>query len=247
MPLINIHINDIDKKRLKDYVERHTDKSMSEFVRKIITEKIKIEESISRIETPEAVEIPDYIPKEKYVIFVNGAVVAVGDNPSDLAEIAIQKFPNFPFIIKYNGPKKKPIEYFYMSLTEFHGWRYSVFEDHTYPIIPIELEINEKKKELNASFDTAASLCVLKTSVFSSDECVTSRKEQISTVAGIVEATIYKGKVNVLNTIFEIEFIIAPIADVLPFKFLIGRNLMDQLDAYFLGKKQVLLLKIAES
>ena len=121
MPLINIHLNDIDKKRLKNYIERHTDKAMSDFVRKTITEKIKIEESISKIEPPRTVEIPDYIPKEKYVIFVNGAVLAVGNNPSDLAEIAIQKFPNFPFIIKYNGPKKKPIEYFYMGLTEFHG------------------------------------------------------------------------------------------------------------------------------
>ena len=247
MPLINIHINNSDKTRLKNYVESHKAKSMSEFVREVVAEKIKIEELISKIEVPETIEIPDYIPKDKYVIFVNGAVVAVGDNPSDLAEIAIQKFPNLPFNIKYNGPKKKPIEYFYMSLTEFHGWRYSLFEDRTYPVIPIELYIFEEKKKLNASFDTAASLCVLKTNVFPSDSCTISRKEQISTVTGIIEATIYKGKVKILETIFEIEFIIAPIADVLPFKFLIGRNLMDQLDAYFLGKKQVLLLKLAES
>ena len=74
---------------------------------------MKIEELISKIDVPKTIEIPNYIPKDKYVIFVNGAVVAFGDNPNDLAEIAIQKFPNHPFIIKYNGQRKKPIEYFY--------------------------------------------------------------------------------------------------------------------------------------
>ncbi len=243
---MNIHIKKKEKEKLQNYVQKHSGKSMSEFVRNSIAEKIRVEEIISKICIPEDVEIPDYIPKNKYVIFVNGAVVAVGDNPSDLAEIAVQKFPHFPFVLKYNGPKQKHMEYFYMSLTEFQGWRYSIFEDQSYPIIPIELKSFRNERKLNASFDTAASLCVLKTGVFPTTECEISRKEQISTVTGIIEAIIYKGNVRILDAIFEIEFIIAPIADVLPFKFLIGRNLMDQLDAYFLGKKQVLLIKIAE-
>jgi hypothetical protein len=247
IPLLNIHIKDAEKKKLRIFIENQANKSMSKFVREIIAEKMKIEELASKIGMSEAVEIPDYIPKNKYVIFVNGAVVAIGDNPSDLAEIAVQKFSDFPFVIKYNGPKKKPMEYFYMSLTKFHGWKYSVFEDSSYPIIPIELESITNKRIINASFDTAASLCVLKTNVFPSEKCEISRKEQISTVTGIIEAPIYKGKVKILDATFEIEFIIAPIADVIPSKFLIGRNLMDQLDAYFLGKKQILLLKLAES
>ena len=113
---------------------------MSEYVRNLIKERMKIEKIISTIEAPESIEIPDYIPKNKYVVFVKGAVVAVGDNPSDLAEIAVQKFPNFPFIMKYNGQPQKQMEYFYMSLTEFHGWRYSLFENRSYPIIPIEFQ-----------------------------------------------------------------------------------------------------------
>jgi hypothetical protein len=148
--------------------------------------------------------------------------------------------------MKYNGQKQKQMEYFYMSLMEFHGWRYSLFENRSYPIIPIELQSKENKRELNASLDTAASLCILKKDIFPPEKCEFSRKEHISTVADVIEAIIYNGKVKILDTIFEIEFIIAPIADTLPFKFLIGRNLMDQLDAYLLGIKQVLLLKLAE-
>jgi predicted aspartyl protease len=67
-----------------------------------------------------------------------------------------------------------------------------------------------------------------------------------ATAGGVVDMTVYTGIVSVLDTTFEVEFIFSPIPDSLPFTFLIGRNLLDQLDAYFLGKKQVLLLKIAE-
>jgi len=52
--------------------------------------------------------------------------------------------------------------------------------------------------------------------------------------------------VTLLDIDFDIEFLIAPLFNGLPFKFLIGRNLLDQLDAYFMGKKQILLLKVAE-
>ena len=73
-----------------------------------------------------------------------------------------------------------------------------------------------------------------------------SRTEQISTITGIVNTPIYKGEIKILDKLFQIEFIFASIADILPFEFLIGRNLLDQLDAYFMGKKQIVLLKLAE-
>jgi hypothetical protein len=45
---------------------------------------------------------------------------------------------------------------------------------------------------------------------------------------------------------FKIEFLTAQISDYLPFNMLIGRELLDKLNAYFLGKKQILCLKIAD-
>jgi hypothetical protein len=111
--------------------ENREQKSMSEFVRDIITEKMKIEEIILSTQMAEPIEIPDYVPQNLYVIFVKGAVVAIGPNPSDLADIAIQKFPNLPFIIKYNGPKQKSMEYCYANIHGFQGRKYSIFEDHS--------------------------------------------------------------------------------------------------------------------
>lgn len=246
MTLLNIHIKDKEKKKLQKYVETHTDKSMSEFVRNLIAQKMKIEEILSTIPDPGSPKIPDYVPKNQYIIFVKGAVVAVGEKPCELAQIARQKFPNLPFVIKFNGPKPKPLEYFYMSLSNLQGWKYSKFEDRSYPIIPITFQSNNEKLETNASFDTAASLCILKDSLFPPEKLILSRKGKISTAAGIIDTMIYKGLVSILDANFEIEFIIAPLADILPFEFLIGRNMFDQLDAFFLGKKQTTFLKLAE-
>ena len=55
--------------------------------------------------------------------------------------------------------------------------------------------------------------------------------------------SIYNGSVTILYYKFNIEFIIAPILNLLPFKFLIGRNLIDQLDSYFMGKKITINIK----
>ena len=246
MTLLNIHIKEKEKKKLQEYINKYTEKSMSEFVRDLIAEKMNIEELISSTQLSEPIDIPDYVPKNQYVAFVKGAVVAIGSDPSDLAEIALQKFPNLPFIIKYNGPKQKSMEYCYASIHRFQGWKYGIIEDRSYPVIPIIFYSNDEKRELSASIDTASSLCILKKDVISSEQCVISRKEQITTAAGVIDALIYKGKVTILDEDFDIEFLIASLFNGMPFKFLIGRNLLDQLDAYFMGKKQVLLLRLAE-
>ncbi|MHA1729409.1 MAG: ribbon-helix-helix protein, CopG family [Promethearchaeota archaeon] len=248
MTVINIHIKDKDKKKLQKHIKNTDNKSMSEFIRKVVSEKIELENLISKTKNEQniSVKIPDYIPKNKYVIFVKGAVVGVGDNPSDLSQIAIEKFPNLPFEIKFNGTKKKPIEYCFMSLSKFNAWHYGKFEERTYPIIPVKFLLKKKELKLSAIIDTAASLCILKKGEIPLNKLKQISKEKMSTAAGIIDVIIYSGKVMLLDTVFNIDFIIAPIADILPFKFLMGRNLLDRLDAYFFGRKQVVLLKLAE-
>ena len=246
MTLINVHVKDDDKKRLQKYVESHGKDSMSEVIRSLIEEKIKIDESIAKLPSVEDVEIPDFVPKGKYVIFVNGALVAVGDTPCDLAEIAMLKFPNLPFVMKFNGPNPGPMEYVFMSLSGFNSWKYCHFGDYSYPMLPIEINVNNITKWLSASIDTAASLCVVKRGEIPEENCTTSRSEKIFTAGGIIDAPVYSGMAQILDTTFNIEFIFAPMPGEIPFKFLIGRNLLDQLDAYFMGMKQILLLKHAE-
>lgn len=63
MTLLNIYMKDKEKKKLQKYVENKTDKSMSEFVREVIAERIKIEELLSTMKKVDIPEILDFIPK----------------------------------------------------------------------------------------------------------------------------------------------------------------------------------------
>ena len=124
MTILNIHIKDEDKAKLQDLVEINKLKSISKLVRKLLSEKIKIENISRKNDNNSAMEIPDYIPENKYVGFLNDAIISVGDTVSEVAQVAVEKFPNGPLVIKYNGPKKKSLEYCFMSLTDLKCWKY---------------------------------------------------------------------------------------------------------------------------
>ena len=246
MALVNIHMKEKEKKQLQAYINSKEIKSISEFVRQLISEKIKIEEFAKENEKFTDVEIPEYIPQNKYVAFVNGAIAAVGDSPSEVMHEAMLKFPNFPVLIKYKGESEvKPLEYCFMSLEDFHGWHYSQFQNQSYFVLPITLKHEEGETPLTASIDTASTLCLLKSNLIPPEDFALMREAEIYTTGGIIHAQIYTGTVSILDTAFDIEFLMAPISNQLPFEFLIGRNLFDQLDAYFLGKKQLFLLRKA--
>jgi hypothetical protein len=246
MTILNLHMKDKDKKKLQDIVEFQNEKSMSEYIRRIISEKLKIETLANEREGLEEIKIPEYIPKKKYIGFVNGAIIGVADNPSEISLIAAEKFPDHALVIKFNGPKPKRIEYCFMSLSEIKCWNYVKLEDFSYPIIPVSLISRSEEKKMFASVDTASSLCVVKKDLMNLEDFKLSREESISTAAGIKKFNIFLGTCKIVDIDFNIEFIVSPIAEVLPFTMFIGRNLLDQLDAYFFGKKQIVCLKLTK-
>jgi len=246
MTILNIHIKDDDKKKVQKLVKLKKEKSMSDFIRKLLAEHIKIQEILQKREKNNDIEMPDYIPKNKYVGFVNGAIIEVSNSPSEISQIAAEKFPNLPLIIKYNGPKKKHVEYCFMALSELKCWNYVRIEDYSYPTLPISFQTSLGQQILSASIDTASSLCVLRTGTVPSDDLKISREEQVSTAAGIIDTKIFPCKIKIFDIEFKTEFIFAPIAEIFPFQLLIGRNLLDKLDAYLFGKRQIFCLKLAE-
>jgi hypothetical protein len=235
-----------EKKKLQSTAENLNVRSVSDFIRKVLAEKLDLEEFANASIPRNELIIPDYVPPEKYVAFVNGAVIGVGESPSDVAQIAVEKFPNLPLVIKYNGSPLKNQEYVYASFISPNFWKYAQFGDYSYPVVPVTLKFQSDELPLLASIDTAASLCVLHDGLVSPEDLTFSRQESVWTANGEINATIYTATVIIAERPFDIEFIIAPIASILPFRFLIGRNLLDQLDAYFFGKKQILMLKLAE-
>jgi len=135
MTKLNLNINKKDKKKRQDQSKLKIDSSIGENTRRNIEEQIKIHEIALKERGSDLIKIPDYIPNNKYVGFVKGAIVAVSDNPGEIAQIAAEKFPNFPLIIKYNGAKKKPMEYCYLNLSELKCWNHAQLEDFSYPIL----------------------------------------------------------------------------------------------------------------
>ena len=166
MTILNIHIDDKDKEKVKEMAEMQNEKSMSEYIRKVLAEKIKIQKVELNHNQIEDIKIPHYIPKNRYVGFVKGAIIAVSDSPNEIAQIAVEKFPNSPLIIKFNRKKKKPMEYCYLNLSELNCWKYAQIEEFTYPIFPLTIRTNLGEKNLSASIDTASSLFVLKDKLF---------------------------------------------------------------------------------
>ncbi len=113
---MNIHLKEEEKKKLQEFIELQKKKSISDFIRMLISKKIKLEKaSQTNISSN---QLPNFLPSKKYVAIINDSIIAVGDSPSEVSQIAVEKFPDLPITIKYTGPEKvKPIEYIFMSLS----------------------------------------------------------------------------------------------------------------------------------
>jgi len=115
MTIINIKVNEKEKKQIQEFSAARHIKSASEFIRQAVVEKILLGQH-ERADTEDS-SIPDYIPPIKFVALVKGVVVAIGDTPSEVTRIAMEKFSQDPIIVKYNGVlKRNPPEYVYITL-----------------------------------------------------------------------------------------------------------------------------------
>ena len=70
MTILNIHIKDNDKKKVQELVELKKEKSMSEFIRKLLAENVKIHEISEKQEKSNEIEIPDYVQKINMLVLL---------------------------------------------------------------------------------------------------------------------------------------------------------------------------------
>ena len=161
MTLINVYMKDSEKKKMQEFIEKIEGKSVSDYVRNLINEEIKIDDLSTKMD-PEEIIIPDYIPENKYIVFVNNAIVAVEDTPSQATLAAVDKGYDPPYIIKYKGTNTESAqhhaqEYFFMSLSE--GWvlPYTPIENGTQLLLRVDFQAGKFSKKLVALIDTGAS------------------------------------------------------------------------------------------
>ncbi len=126
-----------EKKKLRSIVKSTKIKSMSELVKILIRDNVKIEE-IEKNKTDPDIEIPDFVPKDKYVVFSNNSIVCIGDIPSEVTQTAVDKGVPPPYVIKFTGKMKKPPEFVFMSLTDGFASQYTKIGDYSYPLLKIQ-------------------------------------------------------------------------------------------------------------
>ncbi len=241
MTILNINIEKKKKKEISEIVKKSELKSVSQFVRLSIDEKLIIEKTFNN--KMNDVEMPDWIPDGKFVAFVNNAIAAVGDSPQQVAHEAIQKFPDFSLIIKKKGNDFKIPEYAFSAFPELKCWNYSKFQDQTFPLISAVVGQNDKFLTVLGLPDSAASISLLERSISQELGLKPLRLVPIQTAKGTVELNLVKATIKFQNFTFESEFLESDISEQFPFKLLIGRNLLDLLDLYLFGKKQIVCLK----
>jgi len=241
MTILNVEIDKKKKEKIKEIVKSSAHKTISEFVRSSIEERLKIEEVTKK--KIEDIEIPEWIPDGKCIAFVNGAIASVGNTVSEVSRESAAKFPDSFVIIKRKGEPIKTPEYLFSSFTELKCWNYSYIENRTYPLIILEIGTNDHFKTIRALPDSAASLSILKDTVVKQLDLSAVRTEEIISMAGSIQLNVVEINIKIEDLILNSEVLEGFIPDELPFDLLLGRNTLDLLDIYLLGKKQVICLK----
>lgn len=241
MTLLNIKIDKKKKEHIKEIIKDSEYKSISDFVRNVIDEKIKILKS--KRQTGK-VEVPDWIPDGKYYAIVKDAIVSVGDSPSAVTEEIITKFPFEHVIIKRKNKEIPKLEYAYSALTgDLNCWQYYEYEKKSYPIFPITLIKGNQRKTLAVIPDTAASITLIKSEIVDKFKLKEVDVQTIQTASGIINKPIYEINFEIFNQKIPAKIISAPISDLLPFKGLIGRNILDLFTLYLIGREQIICIK----
>jgi len=241
MTLLNIKIDKKKKEHLKEIIKDTEYKSISDFVRNVIDEKIKILESKKQ---NEEIPAPDWIPDGKYYAIVKSLIVAVGDSPSAIAQEVAFKFPFEKVIINRKNKEIPELEYAYSShITDLKCWPYFTVHNSSYPTFPITLLGNNYRKELMVIPDTAASITLIKKEIIENLDLRPIDVQELQTALGVSKVPIYELNFEFFSQTILSKVISAPIPDLFPFQGMIGRNILDLFNLYLFGKEQVICIK----
>ena len=238
MAVVNLRIPEEMKRKLAG-IAKATGASQTEMVKSAVAEKLTIHE-VARAESNRS--IPRWVPEGKYVALVRGAVAAVGDSVAEVVSAALAKFPDDPIHVARKGKSIRAVHYAFLAQAEMKCWKYVTVDQESYPVIPTTI-IGTKKMVAASSPDTAASLTLVSSQIADGAGLRPAAKETVATAAGMV-------KMNTFNAVIELpvgryDAVVASseIPETLPFQILLGRNILDLVDLYALGKSKVICLK----
>ncbi|MGA2626644.1 MAG: aspartyl protease family protein [Candidatus Bathyarchaeia archaeon] len=238
MAVVNFRISEEMKRKLAG-LAKATGSSQTEMVKSAVAEKMTIHE-IARAES--SANVPSWVPEGKYVALVRGAVAAVGDSVAEVVSAALTKFPDEAIHVARKGKSIKTIQYAFLAQTEIKCWKYVTVDQQSYPIIPVTI-IGTKKMVAASSPDTAASLTLMSPQIVEGAGLRPATEETVTTAAGTVKMNTFKATIELPVGRYDATVASIEIPKTLPFQILLGRNILDLIDLYALGKSKVICVK----
>jgi len=238
--IINLRVPEVTKRKLASFAKA-VGASEAELVKIAVAEKLAVHEA-ARSES--STSIPNWVPDGKYVALVRGAVAAVGDSVAEVVSQALTKFPDEAIHVARKGKSIRPNHYAFLASarTEIRCWKYVTVDQQSYPIIPATL-IGKNRLTTASSPDTAASLTLVSSRLVDEADLQPATEETVATAAGSIKMRTFNASIEL--PVGRYDAVVAPseIPKSLPFQVLLGRNILDKVDLYTLGKSKVICLK----
>lgn len=250
LTIINFKVDEEKKKKIEEIAKFKGYKSVSEFIREAIDEKMNLQKLIDDFKEKnppidlDKIDIPDFIPDGKYLGISRNTIVAIGDTLQEVMKTLYEKFPEASAGILRKG---KEIEQFETLFSLFSSENTKCFQQaeigkRFFPILEFFISLNGDKKSLLGLVDTGASIMALDKKFIENFELKPIRKSKILTANGIIDASIYKSIFQYENLSYELEFTSSDISG-LPIQALIGKNFIDEFNVLFLGREKLFCIQ----
>jgi len=238
LAVLNVRLGEEMKRKLAE-LAKVVGASQSELVKGAVRERIAVHE-VAKEET--APLIPEWIPEGKYVALVRGAVASVGDSVAEVVAMALEKFADDPIYVGRKGKMISPIHYAFLAEESIRCWKYARVDEQNFLIVPITV-VGKKRVRAASTPDTAASLTLVNSEIVDQAGLHPASQELIITAAGAVKMRTYDAEIELPVGRYETQIASFRIPKALPFQVLLGRNLLDMIDLYALGKSKVVCIK----
>ena len=238
MAIINLRVSEEMKRKLAGFAKAKG-ASQTEMVKTAVAEKLAVHE-VARTEP--STDIPSWVPEGKYVALVRGAVAGVGDSVADVVTAALSRFPDDPIYVARKGRSIKPVHYAFLAQMEMKCWKYVTVGQQPYPVIPTAV-IGKRRMVAGASPDTGASLTLVSSQIVDEAGLQPAGEETVATAAGMVKMSTFNAAIELPVGRYDAVVASSEIPQALPFRILLGRNILDLVDLYTLGKSKVICLK----
>ena len=246
MTIINFKVDEKKKKKIEEITKLKGYKSVSEFIREAIDDKMNLQKLIDNFKEKnppidlKKIDIPEFIPDGKYLGISRNTIVATGDTIGEVMKVLYEKFPDATAGIIRKG---KEIESFETLFSIFSAenttcYQQAEIDKHLYPFLEFSMIFNDSEESIIGLVDTGASITALDKKFIETHNLTPIRKSSLLTANGIIEAEIYKCIFKYKGRKYELEFTSANISG-LALQALLGKNFIDKFNVLFLGNEKL--------